>query len=116
MAWFRCIVRGENFPGALIGRKGRIGFYATRFVEANDPEKAEMKVLSTLRNEQELRIPRIRRSKHATVYFEEIVEVAVPSMRRRRTTGFTFYAQGTLQAETMTDNSVIERCAERNPT
>src|SRR4051794_18549300 len=34
MAWFRCCVRGENFPGQLVCEAGLVGFYVTRFVEA----------------------------------------------------------------------------------
>jgi hypothetical protein len=34
MAWFRCFLRGEHFPGELVGEAGPIGFYVTRFVSS----------------------------------------------------------------------------------
>lgn len=33
--WFNCLILVENFPGELIKEKSRVGFYTTRFVQAN---------------------------------------------------------------------------------
>ena len=54
MAWFRCFICGENFPGALAGISGLVGFYTTRFVEAIDHDDAEARVLELLRGEPRL--------------------------------------------------------------
>lgn len=71
MPLFRCLIRGENFPGALIGSEEPIGFYTTRFVEAGSPEEAEMLAIGLLRDDANLDVP----PEHASVYFEEIEEV-----------------------------------------
>lgn len=76
MTWFRCRIRGENFPGALVGETHPIGFYTTRYVEAATSDAAEMKALSLLKQHQSLHVPEgVDRPKDAKVYFDEIVEV-----------------------------------------
>jgi hypothetical protein len=54
MAWFRCFICGENFPGQLIGETQLVGFYVTRFVEATDAAGAEAAALQALRAEPQL--------------------------------------------------------------
>jgi hypothetical protein len=77
MAWFRCFIRGENFPGPLVGEAGAVGFYVTRFVEAADAEAAEVAALQTLRAEPKLSPPSgYTPSGKARVFFEEIAELA----------------------------------------
>lgn len=76
MKWFRCLIEGENFPGELANTKELIGFYTTRFVEANTPEEAEMKALDNLKSEESFQLPEgVRPPENAKVYFEEIEEV-----------------------------------------
>jgi hypothetical protein len=74
---YRCLVRGENFPGQLVGKKGLVGFYTTRWVEAVSLEDAEMSALEAMRIEPTLEIvsPKLREQSKAMVYFEEILEV-----------------------------------------
>ena len=48
MAWFRCFIHGENFPGELIGSAVPVGFYVIRFVEADDAAEAETLALRAL--------------------------------------------------------------------
>ncbi len=78
MGLFRCFVRGENFPGQVIGQKGLYGFYTTRFVEADNCDEAELAALEILRSEPGLQISSEELKKkepQAKVYFEEINEV-----------------------------------------
>lgn len=76
MAWFRCFVRGENFPGQHLGEAGPVGFYVTRFVEAADPEAAEAATLHSLRAEPKLAPPAgYTPAGQVRVYFEEIEEL-----------------------------------------
>ena len=77
MNWYRCLIRGENFPGALVGEDHPVGFYTTRYVQELTPEAAELKALSLLKQHTSLQPPDgIAKPKAAKVYFEEIVEVA----------------------------------------
>lgn len=77
MARFRCFIRGENFPGALAGVSGLVGFYTTHFVEAADAAEAESRALDWLRNEPRLAPPpNYQPTGIARVIFEEISERA----------------------------------------
>jgi hypothetical protein len=76
MAWFQCLIHGENFPGAFISARHAVGFYACRVVEARSAEEAESKALALLKDEPRLRQPASRFSKRrARVYFEDVFEI-----------------------------------------
>src|SRR5579884_539933 len=91
MAWFRCLIRGEHFPGELAGEAQPVGFYVTRFVEAPDLEAAKIAVLQTLRADSKLAPPPgFTPTGQSRVFFEEIVELAaeqVPAVQP----GFVWY-------------------------
>ena len=78
MAWFRCLIEGENFPGVLIRKKGLVGFYTTRWIEASSPEEAEMSALDALRAEPAFQLKNLTLGPDAKVQFTEIVEVDGP--------------------------------------
>ena len=70
------LLRGENFPGALAGVTGLVGFYTTRCVEATDPDDAEARALQLLRGEPRLAPPPgYQPAGIARVVFEEITEL-----------------------------------------
>ena len=91
MAWFRCFIWGENFPGQMIGESGPVGFHVTRFVEAGDAGEAEAVALQSLRAEPKLiPPPGYTPSAQVQVFFEEIEEIAawsVPAVQP----GFAWY-------------------------
>jgi hypothetical protein len=91
MAWYRCFVRGEDFPLQVEGGKSPLGFYTTRFAEAQSPGEAESLVLDMLKNDPSLYLPPgTPGMEKARVYFEEIVEVAGPGASNA---GFTFFSE-----------------------
>lgn len=57
MPTYKCFVRGENFPGVLIGEDEPIGFYTTRFVQAPSPAAAELACVDALRAAPKLQLP-----------------------------------------------------------
>jgi hypothetical protein len=72
MAWFRLLIRGENFPN---GDSDLLGFYVTRFVEAIDEADAESKALAELRADPKLTLPPgVMPTPTPRVFFEEISE------------------------------------------
>ena len=74
--WFRCLFRGENFPGRLAGATGLVGFFVTRFVEAASAEEAESLAVAALKTEPALAKPAgYEPSGIACVYLEEIDEL-----------------------------------------
>jgi hypothetical protein len=95
MSWYKCFIVGENFPGAIFGESKPIGFYTTRFVEANSPEEAETKALANLKNEQTFSLPPgVARASNAKVYFENIEEVDNSEVNETNM-GLSFFVMGT---------------------
>ncbi len=92
---FRCSVHGENFPGEMLSLPNPIGFYATRYVAAQNAEAAEMLVLAMLKADPSLQLPEgIEKPKNARVHFESIEEVPNDT-RPVSNAGFPFYEMGT---------------------
>ena len=91
MPLYRCFIRGENFPGELIGQTTAIGFHATRFVDAQSAHEAERIAVAALREDAALTVTVDPRVKNAKVFFESIEEV--PSDTERvPNTGFAFFS------------------------
>lgn len=92
MPWFRCFVRGENFAVVMDGRQELLGFYVTRFVEADNPEGAEAEAVAVLKADPRLAPPPGHTpTGRARVFFEQITEVPAADVPARPP-GFTFYA------------------------
>ena len=73
MPWFRCFIRGENFPDPLAPQDVLAGFYVTRFVKARNAAEAETRALEVLRADPRLAPPAGYQPKGiARVHFEEI--------------------------------------------
>jgi len=94
MPLYRCFIRGDNFPGKLAGQKKAVGFYTTRFVEADSPEQAELLAVELLRNDPDLEVAPKYRTPEARVIFEDIDEVPAET-KRVPNKGFTFFTMGT---------------------
>ncbi|MFT3898062.1 MAG: hypothetical protein QM719_10285 [Thermomonas sp.] len=90
MPLFRCLIRGDNFSGKLIGKKKPIGFYTTRFVEAETSKEAELLALELLKNDPNLEVAPKYRTEDARVFFEKIDEVPQDT-KRVPNNGFTFF-------------------------
>jgi len=96
MAWFKCYIAGENFPGAIIGEDNLVGFYTTRYAEASSSAEAEIVALAILRQDQSMKLPEGAVPSHeARVYFEKVEEVEVDEVPKSQGQGFTFYRMGT---------------------
>jgi hypothetical protein len=91
MPLFRCFIRGENFPGELIGQTAAVGFHATRFVNAGSVEEAERIAVAALREDAALTVTSKPRVKNAKVYFESIEEVPADT-ERVPYSGFSFFS------------------------
>jgi hypothetical protein len=94
MPLYRCFIRGENFPGELIGLTVAVGFSATRFVDAGSAAEAEQIAVAALRQDAALTVTAEPRVKNAKVYFESIKEVPADT-ERVPNEGFTFFTMGT---------------------
>ena len=94
MPTFRCLMRGENFPGTVLGEADPIGFYATRYVNAESANLAELAALDLLKHDPTLSVAPDARTKDAQVFFEEIEELA-PGHAPGPNAGFSFFVMGT---------------------
>ena len=94
MPTFRCLMRGENFPGIVLGEADPIGFYATRYVDAEYAGLAEVAALELLKRDPTLSVAPDARTKDAKVFFEEIEELA-PGHVSGPNAGFSFFVMGT---------------------
>jgi hypothetical protein len=90
MPLFQVLLRGENFPGVILGEKGAIGFYTTRFVDAASAAGAEEAALDILRADEALAVAEEFRTEDATVFVEEILAVSGDTPRASAK-GFSFF-------------------------
>ena len=91
MAWFRCFVNGENFPGEMAASRGLVGFFVTRFIEAEDAEDAESRALDHLRDDLRLKRPRdFQPTGREIVTFDRIEEIPSIQMPAKQP-GFVWY-------------------------
>lgn len=78
MAWYKCLIEGENFPGSLIQQDGFVGFFVIRCVEADTEDDAETLALAGLKQEAMFDLGGAAKPQDARVYFNEIVEIDEP--------------------------------------
>lgn len=91
MKWYRCLIRGENFPGEIIGQDHLVGFYTVQFIQADCPEGAETKALAALKKHTSLQLPEdVTAPKDCRVYFEEIEDVSAENVDKVLA-GLSFY-------------------------
>lgn len=96
MKWYKCSLQGVNFPGELINESKLIGFYTTRFVEANTVDEAELIAISLLRNDKKLKLPSgTKPPKDAKISFEKVEEIDINEVPGEQM-GFTFYVMDSL--------------------
>lgn len=81
---------GENFPLKMDGKDRLMGFYTTRFVEAESAQEAEKVALEILRTEEPLISVEadIGKAAGAMIFFEEVIEVDKIGLSDK---GFTFF-------------------------
>lgn len=79
MPWFRLFACGEDFPVILDGRVELVGFYTTRYVEAETSGEAEAIASELLFEDEDLQPPPGDWSDYQPrIMFEEVEQVAEP--------------------------------------
>ncbi len=93
LIWFRCFIEGQHFPGVLLNEKGTVGFYTTRFVQAEGPEQAELEAVALLKREGELELPPgTPKPTSARVFVTEIEEIQASQVPEVQA-GFSFFVE-----------------------
>ena len=94
MKKFKVMVRGENFLLNLEGVEQKLGFYTTRFVEAQNEEAAEYDVMEMLRADPEFGKGVLNdKSDRPMMYAEEVEEIDSFEGVTLPGTGFAFYPE-----------------------
>lgn len=92
MAEWRVLLNGRNFLLEFEGEPKRLGFYTTRFVEAQNPEAAEMAAVQMVREDSTLQQVLNDPSDSPMIYAEEVTE-ATRQNSEYPNTGYTFYEE-----------------------
>lgn len=91
---YKVLVRGENFLLNVDGKNQKLGFYTTRFLEAQNEEGAEEMAIALVRDDPKLRSGVLNEQSDTPVMFaEEIVELESFDGREIPRTGFVFYPE-----------------------
>jgi len=95
MPYFRCFIRGENIAWPDGDSWQLMGCYTTRWVQALNPQRAELKAVSTLRHEPEFQRPEgYNGGPPAKVFVEKFEQVSnLPVKRGRGATWFSMEDQ-----------------------
>ena len=92
MPYYECSIRGAHFPAELIGKKGMCGFNTTRWLEADDSDDAEMKVVQMLRGERSFQWRgKPERMADARIFVETIREIK--KLPKSQGGGATWYTE-----------------------
>ncbi len=94
MSHWRVKLNGKNFWLRLDADPKRLGFYTTRYVEANNAQEAELAAVQLIRDDPELQGVLNERSDPPMIYAEEIIEVTVLDSKYVNA-GYTFYIEDT---------------------
>ena len=93
MPFYRILLRGENF--VIWNEEGweLVGFYANRWVQAPNPNSAEMRVIEQMRKDPQFQKPEgYQGGPEAKVFVDEIKRLRMPPLRRPL--GCTYYPMG----------------------
>jgi hypothetical protein len=95
MKRFKVKLHGKNFLLNLDGELKKFGFYATKFVKAENPKEAEKIAIILIHQNPNLRDTVLNeKADRPTINLEEIKEVNfLKFLAQKSTTGFTFYPE-----------------------
>lgn len=89
---YKAMLEGKNFLLDLEGITQKYGFYTTRYVEANDPEEAELNAVKTIREDNQLTdTVKNDQSDPPMIYLESLDELSSFEGVEIPGTGYTFY-------------------------
>jgi hypothetical protein len=83
MPFYRVMLKGYNFAGTPIGQRGRFGLYTTRYVQALNARRAELRAVALVWRDPKLAQPKPRTdADRARLIVESIVKIERLPLRR----------------------------------
>jgi hypothetical protein len=90
MTTFRVLINGRNFHLKRDGKPEHLGFYTTRFVNAESQEEVEALAVESIRKDTWLKESTFNSKDDPPMLYAEEIE-AVGNQSQREVTGFSFY-------------------------
>jgi hypothetical protein len=91
MKKYRVMLEGRNFLLDMEGSVEKYGFFTTRYVEAENPEQAEIKAVQLIREDQSLKVAAKNEGSKPLIYLDSIVELESFEGVRLPGTGYSFF-------------------------
>lgn len=88
---YRVFLNGQNFLINFDGEIKKVGFYTTRFVEADSMEKAEENAIEVLRNDKFLASAVFNKQNDSPAVFVE--KISIEENEITSNSGFSFYIE-----------------------
>ena len=90
---YKVIINGTNFVLHIQGANQRMGFYATRFVEASNAQEAQEAVMRLIMNDDKLRQAiRNEPNSQPQLHVNEVTESPITDKDKAMNNAFMFYA------------------------
>lgn len=89
MKKYKVLMEGRNFLLLMDGKEQRVGFYTTRWVEAANPEEAELKAAAAIKADPRLKSS-VKNPKNDPPMLH-LTEMSEVEAIERPGAGFTFY-------------------------
>ncbi len=84
MKFFQVVLNGENFLIRVDGKKTLMGFFTTKFIEAESAKEAELKAVDALKQDEDLQNLTLNRGGDIyiapTIHLDTIYEIRESSM------------------------------------
>ncbi len=88
---YRVFLRGQNFLLNIDGNPTRLGFYTTRFVQANNRDGAELLAVDLVRNDKWLRDSALNERSDPPKIFADEIDVVEESDVPDVQSGFAYF-------------------------
>jgi hypothetical protein len=93
LKYFRVLLNGQNLSIELEGKVQKVGFYTTRFVEADTQEEAEASAIDLIRADARLLTIMLNAIDDTPVFLIDEISELIDDLNQVCDTGFSFYRE-----------------------
>ncbi len=91
MKKYGVMLEGRGFLLDLKGSVKKYGFFTTRYIEADNPEQAEIRALQLIRQDKLIKAAAKNEGSQPMIYVDSIVELKSSEGSRLPDTGYRFF-------------------------